>query len=106
MTGRIPQQFIDELMSRIDIVALVDARVPLRKTGQNYSARSPFHEEKSPSFTVSPTKQFNHCFGCGAHGSAIGYLMANVHLNFGVAGQERALLAGLDFPQSDTGTPA
>src|SRR3569623_1376984 len=106
MTGRIPQQFIDELMSRIDIVALVDARVPLRKTGQNYSARCPFHEEKSPSFTVSPTKQFYHCFGCGAHGTAIGFLMAYEHLNFVEAVQELAHQAGLDLPQSETGTPA
>src|SRR3569832_1759976 len=106
MTGRIPQQFIDELMSRIDIVALVDARVPLRKTGQNYSARCPFHEEKSPSFTVSPTKQFYHCFGCGAHGTAIGFLMADVHLYFVEAVQERAHQAGLVLPQSETVTPA
>src|SRR3569832_2625259 len=106
MTGRIPQQFIDELMSRIDIVALVDARVPLRKTGQNYSARCPFHDEKSPSFTVSPTKQLNHCFGSGAHGTAIGFLMAYEHLNLVEAVQELAHQAGLDLPQSETGTPA
>src|SRR3569623_359047 len=100
MTGRIPQQFIDELMSRIDIVALVAARVPQRKTGQNYSARCPFHEEKSPTFTVSPTKQFYHCFGCGAHGTAIGFLMEYEHLNFVEAVQELAEKAGLTVPHS------
>lgn len=73
MAGRIPQQFIDELMARVDIVDVIDARVPLRKTGSNYTARCPFHDEKTPSFTVSPEKQFYHCFGCGAHGTAIGF---------------------------------
>lgn len=106
MTGRIPQQFIDELMSRIDIVALIDARVPLRKTGQNYSARCPFHEEKSPSFTVSPTKQFYHCFGCEAHGTAIGFLMAYEHLDFVEAVQELAQQAGLELPRLEQATIA
>ena len=105
MTGRIPQHFIDELISRIDIVALIDSRVPLRKTGQNYSARCPFHEEKSPSFTVSPTKQFYHCFGCGAHGTAIGFLMAYEHLDFIEAVRDLAEHAGLDLPGSEQ-TPA
>ena len=100
MAGRIPQQFIDDLMSRIDIVELIDARVPLRKAGQNYSARCPFHDEKSPSFTVSPAKQFYHCFGCGAHGTAIGFLMAYEHLNFIEAVQELAEKAGLTVPHS------
>src|SRR3569623_3685514 len=106
MAGRIPQQFIDALMRRIDIVELIDARVPLRKAGQNYSARCPFHDEKSPSLTVSPAKQFYHCFGCGAHGTAIGFLMAYEHLNIVEAVQELAHQAGLDLPQSETGTPA
>lgn len=75
MTGRIPQQFIDELMTRVDLVEVIDARVPLRKAGRDYMARCPFHDEKTPSFTVSPEKQFYHCFGCGAHGTAIGFLM-------------------------------
>src|SRR3569623_1823360 len=100
MAGRIPQQFIVDLMSRIDIVELIDARVPLRKAGQNYSARCPFHDEKSPSFTVSPAKQFYHCFGCGAHGTAIGFLMAYDHLNFIEAVQELAEKAGLTVPHS------
>jgi DNA primase len=100
MVGRIPQQFIDDLMSRVDIVDLIDSRVPLRKTGRDYSARCPFHDEKSPSFTVSPTKQFYHCFGCGAHGTALGFLMAYEHLEFGDAVRELAAKAGMEIPQS------
>ena len=100
MAGRIPQQFIDELMSRIDIVDLIDSRVPLRKTGRDYTARCPFHEEKSPSFTVSPTKQFYHCFGCGAHGSALGFLMNYEHMEFGEAVRELAAKVGMEVPQS------
>src|SRR3569623_3157137 len=96
--GRIPLQVIDDLMSRIDIVELIDARVPLRIAWQNYSARCPFHDEKSPSFSVSPAKQFYHCFGCGAHGTAIGFLMAYDHLNFIEAVQELAEKAGLTVP--------
>ena len=75
MAGRIPQNFIDELLSRVDIVEVVNARVPLKKAGREYQACCPFHSEKTPSFTVSPTKQFYHCFGCGAHGTALGFLM-------------------------------
>lgn len=109
MTGRIPQQFIDELMSRIDIVEIIDARVPLRKAGQNYTARCPFHDEKSPSFTVSPAKQFYHCFGCHAHGTAIGFLMAYEHLSFPEAVHELAERAGLEVPRDEShdlpGTP-
>ncbi len=98
MAGRIPQHFIDDLISRIDIVELIDARVPLRKTGRDYTARCPFHEEKSPSFTVSPTKQFYHCFGCQAHGTAISFLMEYEHLDFVEAVHELAAKAGLDVP--------
>ncbi|MGD8497444.1 MAG: CHC2 zinc finger domain-containing protein, partial [Chromatiales bacterium] len=75
MAGRIPQHFIDELIARTDIVELVDARVPLKRRGKEYLACCPFHSEKTPSFTVSQDKQFYHCFGCGAHGTAIGFLM-------------------------------
>lgn len=102
MSGRIPQHFIDELISRTDIVELIDTRVPLRKAGQNYSARCPFHDEKSPSFTVSPAKQFYHCFGCHAHGTAISFLMAYEHLSFLEAVHELAEKAGLELPQSET----
>lgn len=100
MAGRIPQQFIDELISRVDIVEVIDARVPLRKTGRDYTARCPFHEEKSPSFTVSPTKQFYHCFGCQAHGTAISFLMEYEHLDFIEAVRELAHKVGLEIPQS------
>ena len=73
--ARLPQSFIDELVSRVDIVELIDARVPLKKKGRDYMACCPFHGEKTPSFSVSPQKQFYHCFGCGAHGTALGFLM-------------------------------
>jgi DNA primase len=100
MAGRIPQHFIDELMSRVDIVDVIDARVPLRKTGRDYVARCPFHEEKSPSFTVSPGKQFYHCFGCGAHGTALSFLMNYDHMEFVEAVRELAAKAGMDVPQT------
>jgi DNA primase len=75
MAGLIPQAFIDELLARVDIVSVIDARVPLKKAGHEYKACCPFHNEKTPSFYVSPSKQFYHCFGCGAHGTAVGFLM-------------------------------
>ena len=99
MAGRIPQSFIDDLLNRIDIVEVIDARVPLKKTGRDYSACCPFHNEKTPSFTVSQTKQFFHCFGCGAHGSAIGFLMDYDHLEFPEAVEELARMAGVDVPR-------
>ncbi len=100
MAGRIPQQFIDDLMSRVDIVDVIDSRVPLRKAGKDYSARCPFHEEKSPSFTVSPGKQFYHCFGCGAHGTVLSFLMNYEHMEFVEAVRELAAKAGMEIPQS------
>ena len=101
MAGRIPQQFIDELLSRIDIVDVIDARIPLRKAGRDYQARCPFHEEKTPSFTVSQTKQFYHCFGCGAHGSAISFLMEYDHMDFIEAIKDLAKQAGMELPQQN-----
>lgn len=98
MGGRIPQQFIDDLLSRTDIVEIVDHYVPLKKTGSNYVARCPFHQEKTPSFTVSQEKQFYHCFGCGAHGSAIGFLMAFERLEFVDAIHDLAKRAGIQVP--------
>ena len=98
MAGRIPQHFIDELLSRVDIVDVIDTRVPLRKAGRDYQARCPFHEEKSPSFTVSQTKQFYHCFGCGAHGTAIGFLMEYEHLDFIEAVKDLAQRTGMELP--------
>jgi DNA primase len=103
MAGRIPPEFIDDLLSRTDIVDLVGSRVPLRKAGRDFQARCPFHDEKTPSFTVSPDKQFYHCFGCGAHGSAIGFLMAYDRLEFREAVEELARRAGLELPVSAAG---
>jgi len=82
MAGRIPQQFIDDLINRADIVDVVDSRVALKKRGKEYIACCPFHSEKSPSFTVSQNKQFYHCFGCGAHGTALGFVMEYERLDF------------------------
>jgi DNA primase len=104
MVSRIPQDFIDHLLNRIDIVELIDSRVSLQKKGRNYSACCPFHAEKTPSFTVSPDKQFYHCFGCGAHGTAIGFLIDYERLEFRDAVEELARHAGLELPQ-DTFTP-
>src|SRR6187455_2118251 len=73
--ARLPDAFIDDLLARTDLVEVIGARVPLKRQGREYSARCPFHDERSPSFTVSPVKQFYHCFGCGAHGTAISFLM-------------------------------
>jgi DNA primase len=99
MAGLIPQTFIDELLARVDIVAVIDARVPLRKAGKEYQARCPFHDERTPSFTVSPTKQFYHCFGCGAHGTALGFLMEYERLDFPDAVEELARSVGLEVPR-------
>lgn len=94
----IPEAFIQELLNRIDIVDVVDKSVPLKKAGANYMACCPFHNEKSPSFTVSPTKQFYHCFGCGAHGTAIGFLMEYQGLSFVEAVHELAKQVGMIVP--------
>ena len=95
----IPESFIQELLNRLDIVDVVDRFVPLKKAGANYQACCPFHTEKSPSFTVSPTKQFYHCFGCGAHGTAIGFVMEYQGLGFVEAIEELAKNAGVTVPQ-------
>ncbi len=98
MAGRIPERFVDDLLARVDIVDVIQERVPLKKAGRDWSARCPFHDERSPSFTVSPAKQFYHCFGCGAHGSAIGFLMNYDRLEFPDAVEELANRAGLKVP--------
>ncbi|OGI39774.1 MAG: DNA primase [Candidatus Muproteobacteria bacterium RBG_16_62_13] len=98
MAGRIPREFIDELLNRVDIVEVIDARVPLKKAGKDFKACCPFHDEKTPSFTVSQTKQFYHCFGCGKNGSAIGFLMEYEHMSFPEAVTELAGRAGLTVP--------
>jgi DNA primase len=102
MAGRIPQAFIDELLNRVDIIEVVNRRVALRPAGANHTARCPFHEEKTPSFTVSRQKQFYHCFGCGAHGTAITFLMAYENLDFISALQELAGMTGMTMPSDST----
>ena len=99
MSGRIPREFIDDLLVRIDIVDLIDSHVPLKKAGSNYVARCPFHAEKTPSFSVNRNKQFFHCFGCGASGNAIGFLMDFSHLDFVEAVEDLATFAGVSFPK-------
>lgn len=96
--SRIPKSFIDDILTRIDIVDIVDARVPLKKAGANYVACCPFHNEKTPSFSVSQSKQFYHCFGCGAHGTAISFLMDYERLSFPEAIETLAHSLGLEVP--------
>jgi DNA primase len=102
MSGRIPDSFIEELLARTDIVEVIERRVALKRAGSEFQARCPFHDEKTPSFTVSPRKQFYHCFGCGAHGSAIGFLMNYEGLEFVDAVEELARNAGLKVPRSES----
>ncbi|WP_457318043.1 DNA primase [Stenotrophomonas sp. P5_B8] len=97
--ARIPDAFIDDLLARSDIVEVVGSRVPLKRQGKEYAARCPFHDERSASFTVSPTKQFYHCFGCGAHGTAISFLMNYDRLEFLDAVDELAKRVGMDVPR-------
>jgi DNA primase len=98
----IPSDFIQTLLSRVDIVDVIDRSVPLKKAGANYQACCPFHSEKTPSFTVSPTKQFYHCFGCGAHGTAIGFLMEHDGKSFPEAVETLARDAGLTVPRVES----
>jgi len=99
MRGRIPDSFIDELLARVDIVDVIERRVPLKKAGREWTACCPFHNERSPSFYVSPAKQFFHCFGCGAHGSAVKFLMDYERLEFPDAVEELAQSVGLTVPR-------
>ena len=105
MAGLIPDSFIEELLARSDIVELIERRVPLKRSGSEFQACCPFHDEKTPSFTVSPKKQFYHCFGCGAHGSVIGFLMQYEGLEFLDAVEELARAAGLEVPKSGKQQP-
>jgi DNA primase len=105
MAGRIPQSFIEELTARADIVELIGSRVELKKAGREYRACCPFHNEKTPSFWVSPQKQFYHCFGCGAHGTALGFLMEYDKLSFPEAIEELAGRLGLDVPREASSQP-
>jgi DNA primase len=103
MAGRIPQYFIDDLLARVNIIDVVDGRVErLKRAGKNYTGLCPFHKEKSPSFSVSPEKQFYYCFGCGAGGNAIGFLMEYDRLDFPVAVEELARLAGMEVPRENS----
>lgn len=104
--ARIPESFVQDLLDRVDIVDVIERYLPLKKAGQNYSACCPFHKEKSPSFTVSPTKQFYHCFGCGAHGSAVGFVMEYQGVNFPEAVRILAEGAGMQMPVDDAAQAA
>ena len=99
MAGRIPQHFIDELIARTDIIEVIGSRVQLKRAGREYKACCPFHDEKTPSFTVSPDKQFYHCFGCGAHGTALGFVMEYDHSSFVEAVEDLGARAGLEVPR-------
>jgi len=99
VAGRIPQHFIDELIARTDIIEVIGSRVQLKRAGREYKACCPFHDEKTPSFTVSPDKQFYHCFGCGAHGTALGFVMDYDHASFVEAVEDLAARAGLEVPR-------
>lgn len=104
MKGTIPRSFIDDLVARTDIVELINSRVKLKKAGRDYQACCPFHHEKSPSFTVSQSKQFYHCFGCGAHGNVISFLMDYDKLEFPEAIEELAAMQGLEVPRENVVT--
>jgi DNA primase len=104
--GRIPQAFIDELIARADIAEIIGTRVPLKKSGREYKACCPFHGEKTPSFWVSPEKQFYHCFGCGKHGTVIGFLMDYDRMSFPEAIEDLAGRLGLEVPREGGVDPA
>lgn len=105
MAGSIPRTFIDDLLTRIDIVDVIDSRVSLKKAGKSYKACCPFHDEKSPSFNVSPDKQLYHCFGCGASGSVIRFLMDYEHMEFVEAVEDLARTAGVEVPYEGSNRP-
>ena len=106
MSGRIPREFIDDIIARTDIIEVIDSRVRLKKAGRNHQACCPFHDEKSPSFTVSQDKQFYHCFGCGAHGNVISFLMEFDRLEFPEAIEELAQYHSIEVPREKGGAPA
>jgi DNA primase len=106
MPGLIPQDFIDDLVARADIVEVIGRRVQLKKAGREFKACCPFHDEKTPSFTVSPTKGFYHCFGCGAHGTAVGFLMDFDHMSFVEAIESLAHSMGVEVPRDESDRPA
>ena len=98
MANRIPQEIIDDILNRLDIVDVIESHLPLKRSGNEFSARCPFHEEKTPSFTVSRQKQFYHCFGCGAHGTAISFLMEHLGITFIEAIEDLAGRSNISIP--------
>ena len=106
MAGLIPQDFIDDLVARADIIEIVGRRIQLKKAGREFKACCPFHDEKTPSFTVSPAKGFYHCFGCGAHGTAVGFLMEFDHMSFVEAIESLAGSMGVEVPRDESDRPA
>jgi DNA primase len=106
MAGLIPQDFIDDLVARADIVEVIGRRIQLKKAGREFKACCPFHDEKTPSFTVSPSKGFYHCFGCGAHGTAVGFLMEFDHMSFVEAIESLANSMGVEVPRDESDRPA
>lgn len=100
--GKIPQNFIDDLLARTDIVDIISPRIKLKRAGHNHMGLCPFHNEKSPSFSVNQNKQFYHCFGCGVGGNAINFLMEYEHLDFVPAIEELARTAGVDIPRDES----
>lgn len=105
MAGRIPDHFIEDVLSRVDLVELIDRHVPLKRAGKNYSCCCPFHQEKTPSFTVSPEKQFYYCFGCGANGNAVSFLMDYAHLSFVEAIEALAKILGIEVQREGNDQP-
>jgi len=106
MAGLIPQDFIDDLIARADVVEVIGRRIQLKKAGREFKACCPFHDEKTPSFTVSPNKGFYHCFGCGAHGTAVGFLMDFDHMTFVEAIESLASSMGVEVPRNESDKPA
>ncbi len=106
MAGKIPRSFIDDLIARHDIVDVIDARVKLKKKGKNFGACCPFHNEKTPSFSVSQEKQFYHCFGCGVHGNVLDFVMEFDRLDFVDAIEELSSQLGLEVPRENGGEPS
>ncbi len=106
MSGLIPQHFIDDLIARADITEVLGKRIRLKKAGREFKANCPFHDEKTPSFTVSPAKGFYHCFGCGAHGTALSFLMEYDHMSFVEAVESLAGSMGMEVPRDESQRPA
>ena len=102
MAGKIPQTFIDDLLERTDIVELIGHSIKIKKTGRNYQALCPFHNEKSPSFSINPDKQFYYCFGCGAGGNAVSFLMDYDRLDFIQSIEQLAKQHGLEIPKEQS----